>query len=65
MDDIVHKYSILLQEKRNQTINILIKQLLYSIYYNCSISPAKVKSGIVLNQTTCSVSHESINPSKH
>lgn len=29
MDDIVHKYSILLQEKRNQTINILIKQLLY------------------------------------
>lgn len=64
----MHKFSILLQEKRNQTINILIKQLLYSIYYNCSISPAKVKSGImsvVLNQTTCSVSHESINPSKH
>ena len=29
MDDILHKYSILLQEKRNQTINILIKQLLY------------------------------------
>ena len=29
MDDIVHKYSILLQEKCNQTINILIKQLLY------------------------------------
>ena len=29
MDDIVHKYSILLQKKRNQTINILIKQLLY------------------------------------
>lgn len=29
MDDIVHKYSILLQEKRNQTINILSKQLLY------------------------------------
>lgn len=29
MDDIVHKYSILLQEKRTQTINILIKQLLY------------------------------------
>lgn len=29
MDNIVHKYSILLQEKRNQTINILSKQLLY------------------------------------
>lgn len=52
----MHKYSILLQEKRNQTINIL------------SISPAKVKSGImsvVLNQTTFSVSNESISPSKH
>ena len=55
MDDIVHKYSILLQEKRNQTINILIKQLLYQ---NESMS-------VVLNQTTCSVSHESMNPSKH